>query len=63
MPSQVPEAVKSAITMDFNGATISKAFVNEQGGYKIHLTPAEGETETVFATARIEWIENALKKQ
>ncbi|WP_347373359.1 hypothetical protein [Aequorivita sp. Q41] len=61
--SEVPQAVKDAVAKDFNGATISKAYVNANGEYKIELTTAGKKAATAYANASGEWIKNETKKQ
>lgn len=61
--SEVPQAVQDAVANDFDGATISKAYVNAQGEYKIELATADAKTATVYVNANGEWIKNELKKQ
>ncbi|MEH6763608.1 MAG: hypothetical protein V7655_03825 [Aequorivita antarctica] len=61
--SEVPQAVQDAVAKDFSGATISKAFVNANGEYKIQLATADKKAATVYANAKGEWIKNDMKKQ
>ncbi|MCZ4317567.1 hypothetical protein O4H26_01050 [Aequorivita viscosa] len=61
--SEVPQTVKAAVAKDFSDATISKAYVNAKGDYKIELTTADAKSATVYANAKGEWIKNELKKQ
>ena len=61
--SEVPQTVQDAVAKDFSGATISKAYVNAQGDYKIELATADAKKATVYANAKGEWIKNELKKQ
>lgn len=61
--SELPEAVQNAVANDFDGATISKAYVNAKGDYKIELTTADAKKATVYANAKGEWIKNEIKKQ
>ncbi len=64
--SEVPQAVKDAVTADFKGATISKAYVNANGEYKIQISGADKKASTVYANAQGEWIKNdanSMKKQ
>lgn len=61
--SELPKTVKDAVTKDFDGATISKAYVNAKGDYKIELATADAKKATVYANAKGEWIKNELKKQ
>lgn len=56
--SEVPKAVQDAVATDFDGATISKAYVNAKGEYKIELATADAKRTTVYATANGEWIKN-----
>ncbi len=61
--SEVPQTVQDAVTKDFSGATISKAYVNANGEYKIQLATADKKAATVYANAKGEWIKNDMKKQ
>lgn len=61
--SELPKAVRDAVATDFDGATISKAYVNAQGDYKIELATADAKQATVYANTKGEWIKNELKKQ
>ncbi|WP_157632567.1 hypothetical protein [Cochleicola gelatinilyticus] len=54
--SDLPLAVTEAVATDFQTATISKAFVNNKGEYKLLLKLAEKENLTVFANTNGEWI-------
>ncbi|HET8803631.1 MAG TPA: hypothetical protein VFM72_03570 [Aequorivita sp.] len=61
--SEVPQTVQDAVAKDFSGATISKAYVNANGEYKIQLATADAKSATVYANAKGEWIKNEKKKQ
>src|SRR5690606_21038498 len=61
--SEVPQTVKDAVAKDFSGATISKAYVNANGEYKLDLATADKKAATVYANAKGEWIKNDMKKQ
>lgn len=61
--SEVPKAVKDAVSKEFNGATISKAYVNAQGEYKLQLATADQKTATVYSDAKGQLSKNELKKQ
>ena len=50
--SEVPKTVQDAVAKDFSGATISKAYVNAQGDYKIELATADAKKATVYANAK-----------
>ncbi len=61
--SEVPQAVKDAVATDFDGATISKAYLNAKGEYKIDIATADKKATTLYANAQGEWIKNDMKKQ
>ncbi len=61
--SEVPQTVKDAIAKDFTGATISTAYVNAQGDYKIELATADAKKATVMVNQKGELVKNELKKQ
>lgn len=61
--SDLPDAVKETIAKDFDGTTISKAYVNAQGEYKIELASKNAKTATVHLDSRGSLIKNELKKQ
>ena len=61
--SDLPQVVIDAVAADFDGATISKAYVNAQGNYKIQLATADAKQSIVYANAEGEWIKNAVKIQ
>ncbi len=61
--TEVPAAVQEALKADFEGATISKAYVNAKGEYKIDLATTDKKAATVYANAKGEWIKNEMKKQ
>lgn len=63
---ELPEEVQQAVERDFQGATISEAFVEEKEGekkYKIVLTTQEGETKELYADAQGNWIDKEDKDQ
>lgn len=61
--SEVPQTVQDAVAKDFSGATVSKAYVNAKGEYKLDLATADKKAATVYANAKGEWIKNEMKKQ
>ena len=61
--TEVPAAVQEALKADFKGATISKAYVNANGEYKLDLATADKKAATVYANSKGEWIKNEMKKQ
>ncbi len=61
--ADVPQTVQDAVAKDFSGATISKAYVNANGEYKLDLATADKKAATVYANAKGQWIKNEMKKQ
>ncbi|WP_299393286.1 hypothetical protein [uncultured Gelidibacter sp.] len=53
---ELPQAVKDALAVDFETATLDKAYVNEKLEYKLELT-VEGAATTVYADKDGNWIE------
>ncbi|MBM1104832.1 hypothetical protein JQC67_01655 [Aurantibacter crassamenti] len=54
---EVPEAITTALEAAHPGATISKAYANEDAQYKIEVAKADGETAELYADAEGNWIE------
>jgi hypothetical protein len=61
--ADVPATIQASLKNDFKGATISKAYVNAKGEYKLDLATADKKSATVYADAKGEWIKNEMKKQ
>jgi|SRR5690554_266233 len=61
--SEVPQTVKDAVAKSYNGATISKAYVNAQGEYKLKLTTADSKQTVVMVDKNGEISKKELKKQ
>ena len=61
--SDLPQSVKDAIEDEFNDATISKAYVNSKGDYKLQLSTEEQDNLTVYTNAKGQLVQNELKKQ
>ncbi len=61
--SEIPQNIQAAVAKDFNGATISKAYLNAKGDYKIEIATADAKSATVYANAKGEWIKKESKKQ
>ena len=62
----LPAEVQQSVERDFQGATISEAYVKEKEGetkYKLVLTTAEGESKELFADAKGNWIDKEAKDQ
>ncbi|NIJ45475.1 hypothetical protein FHR24_001943 [Wenyingzhuangia heitensis] len=58
---ELPAAVTSAVEKDFSTATISKAYVNANGQYKLELT-AEGASSAVYIDKDGNWLEESAVK-
>lgn len=55
-PSELPKPVLEAVAKEFEGATVSKAYKNEKGEFKLVLATAEKANTTVYANSKGEWI-------
>lgn len=55
--SDLPKAVIDALTTDFPGATINKAYVNSEGQYKLEVAKEDGSTAELYADAEGNWLE------
>lgn len=53
---ELPLAVTSAVEQDYATATISKAYVNEEGQYKLELS-MDNTINTVFVDKEGNWLE------
>jgi len=51
----LPQAVKDAVEADYAGATIDKAYVNENNVYKVEIS-LDGASSTLYASEEGEWI-------
>ncbi|MGI9550034.1 MAG: hypothetical protein ACR2MT_02450 [Aurantibacter sp.] len=54
---EVPEAITAALEAAHPGATISKAYVNENSQYKLEVAKEDGTTAELYADAEGNWIE------
>lgn len=54
--TDLTQEVQTALSKDFEGATLNKAYINSKNEYKLTLTTAEDTEATVYATAEGEWI-------
>ena len=55
--SELPQPVKDAVAKNFEGATITKAYKSEKGEFKLVISTADGESQTLHANSKGEWIE------
>lgn len=54
--SELPQAVQEAVAKDFKGATVSKAYKNAKGEFKLVVSTADGAKRTLLANSKGEWI-------
>ena len=54
--TELPKPVLEAVAKEFEGATVSKAYKNEKGEYKLVLATADKAKQTVYANSKGEWI-------
>ncbi|MBT9186626.1 MULTISPECIES: hypothetical protein [Zobellia] len=54
---EVPAAISEALEAAHPGATISKAYMNEEAEYKLEVAKEDGETAELYADAEGNWIE------
>ena len=54
--SDLPQAVKDAVAKDLEGATVSKAYTNGKGEFKLVVTTTDEQSKTLFANSKGEWI-------
>lgn len=55
--SDVPAAVTTAIETDYPGATLDKAYVNENDQYKLEVSSEDGTMMELYTDAEGNWIE------
>lgn len=61
----LPNEVNQAVERDFQGATVSEAYVKEKDGekkYRVVLTTEQGQTRELYADAQGNWIDKDKKK-
>ena len=54
---EVPAAITEALEAAHPGATISKAYMNEEAQYKLEVAKEDGETAELYADAEGNWLE------
>ncbi|WP_149274525.1 hypothetical protein [Pareuzebyella sediminis] len=54
---EIPEAITEALEAAHPGATISKAYMNEEAQYKLEVAKEDGETAELYADAEGNWID------
>ncbi|NJB84112.1 hypothetical protein [Wenyingzhuangia aestuarii] len=58
---ELPSAITASVQKDFPTATVSKAFVNASGQYKLELT-VDGNANTIYADKEGNWLEESAVK-
>lgn len=61
--SEVPQNVLASLSKTYDGVSVSKAYVNERGEYKLELTTADKKTATVYTNGKGEVVKNELSTQ
>lgn len=54
---ELPAAITDALESAHPGATISKAYMNEEAQYKLEVAKEDGETAELYADAEGNWID------
>lgn len=54
---EVPATITEALEAAHPGATIAKAYLNEEAQYKLEVAKEDGETAELYADAEGNWIE------
>ena len=54
--SELPQAITDAVSKDFKDATVTQAYKNAKGEYKIVVSTADGAKRTLLANSKGEWI-------
>ena len=54
--SELPQAVQESVAKDFKGATVSKAYKNAKGEFKLVVSTSDGAKRTLLANSKGEWI-------
>ncbi|GMN06855.1 hypothetical protein MTsPCn5_22440 [Croceitalea sp. MTPC5] len=54
--ADLPSAVTDALEADYAGATVNKAYMNDENIYKLEVTGSDGTTGTLYADAEGNWV-------
>ncbi|WP_425234788.1 hypothetical protein [Ulvibacterium sp.] len=54
---ELPEAITQALEAAHPGASVAKAYMNEQSQYKLEVTKEDGEQVELYADAEGNWLE------
>lgn len=63
---ELPTEVQQAVERDFQGATVSEAYVSDKDGektFKIVVATTDGQTKELYADAKGNWIDQAKKEE
>jgi hypothetical protein len=53
---ELPDAIKTALERDYAGAEVNKAYINEEGEYKLEVTLSDDTTQELYVDAEGNWI-------
>jgi len=59
--TELPKPVLEAVATDFKGATVSKAYKNAKGEYKVVIATADKKEKTLYANADGKWMKKKMK--
>lgn len=54
---KLPEVVTSALEKSYPGASIDKAYINDESEYKLEVTLSNGSTEELYIDTEGHWID------
>lgn len=61
--AELPQAVATAVSTDYAGATTEEAWVKEKEGKQVYKLKLSGQEEHVYVDAEGNWIEKDKKKK
>lgn len=53
---KLPEAIKTALERDYAGAVVDKAYVDDEGEYKLEVTLSDDTAQELYVDAEGNWI-------
>ena len=54
---ELPEAIKTALEKDYSGTVVDRAYINEEGEYKLEVTLSDGTAQELYVDAEGNWIQ------
>ena len=55
--SDLPTPIVNALATDYEGAMLSKAYVDDENNYKLEITSQDGASSVLYADAEGNWLE------